>query len=348
MCPQSLLQLLFALSFEHQDHHESRDRGQHRQHIPPTMPPRLPFRLLAPSVATPATSLPTFLVPFVTQTRPASILSDLRDIPSSYNKKIRRGRGPSSGKGQKSGRGHKGQKQKGKAPAGFEGGQTPDHIVHGHFGFANNVHGIEMSEINLDTIQEWINQGRLDPTQPITLRELCSSRALHGIKDGVKLLGRGSDTLTTPIHVVVSRASQSAIAAIEALGGSVTTRFYTPSAIRRIRARQMHPYVSLRWDQDAIGQAALMVEGASTEAERVKRLGYEYRLPDPTGRKDLEYYRDKQNRGYLAHTVKEGHSPSLYYKSPMEIEEAKATREGLRQQAIEQGVETLGKDNRLW
>jgi large subunit ribosomal protein L15 len=306
------------------------------------------LRLLSSSFAPPANSVSTFLVPFLNQTRSASILSDLRDIPSSYNKKIRRGRGPSSGKGQKSGRGHKGQKQKGKAPADFEGGQTPDHIVHGKFGFKNTVHGVEMSGINLDTIQEWINQGRLNPEKPITLRELCASRALHGIKDGVKLLARGSTTLTTPIHIVVSRASQSAIAAVEALGGSVTTRFYTPQAIRRIKQREMHPFISLRWDQEALGNPALMVDGASTEEGRVKQLGYEYRLPDPTGRKDLEYYRDKQNRGYLAHTVKEGHSPSLFYKSPLEIEEAKAIKEELRKQTMEDGVQRLGKENQLW
>lgn len=313
------------------------------------MPPRLPLRLLASSFAPPTSSVSTFLVPFLSQTRSASILSDLRDIPSSYNKKIRRGRGPSSGKGQKSGRGHKGQKQKGKAPADFEGGQTPDHIVHGHFGFKNTVHGIEMSEINLDTIQEWINQGRLNPNEPITLRELCSSKAVGGIKDGVKLLGRGRDSLSTPIHLVVSRASQSAIAAVEALGGSVTTRFYTPLAISRIKQRLMHPYVSLRWDQEALGNAALMVEGASTQDGRVRSLGYEYRLPDPTGRKDLEYYRDKVNRGYLAHTVKEGHSPSLFYKSPLQIEEAKALKEELKKEAMESGVEKFNtKENRVW
>lgn len=60
------------------------------------------------------------------QTRPASILSNLSDNPGAYNKKIRRGRGPSSGKGKTSGRGHKGQKQHGKVPFGFNGGQTKD------------------------------------------------------------------------------------------------------------------------------------------------------------------------------------------------------------------------------
>lgn len=60
------------------------------------------------------------------QKRAASILSNLSDNPGAYNKKIRRGRGPSSGKGKTSGRGHKGQKQHGKVPFGFNGGQTKD------------------------------------------------------------------------------------------------------------------------------------------------------------------------------------------------------------------------------
>ena len=69
--------------------------------------------------------------------RAVSILSSLSDNPSAYNKEIRRGQGPSSGKGKTSGRGHKGQKQHGKVPAGFEGGQTPLAIVKGERGFEN-------------------------------------------------------------------------------------------------------------------------------------------------------------------------------------------------------------------
>lgn len=71
-----------------------------------------------------------FLVPLLhTPYRAASILSALSDNPGAYNKKIRRGRGPSSGKGKTSGRGYNGQKAHGKVPRGFNGGQTPDHIV---------------------------------------------------------------------------------------------------------------------------------------------------------------------------------------------------------------------------
>lgn len=68
------------------------------------------------------------------QSRSAHILSSISDNPSAYNKRIRRGRGPASGKGKTSGRGHKGQGQHGKVPAGFNGGQTKDIIVHGERG----------------------------------------------------------------------------------------------------------------------------------------------------------------------------------------------------------------------
>lgn len=78
-----------------------------------------------------------FLLPKLQQTRNTSILASLSDNPTAYNKRIRRGRGPSSGKGKTSGRGHKGQGQHGKVPAGFNGGQTPDIIVHGERGGVN-------------------------------------------------------------------------------------------------------------------------------------------------------------------------------------------------------------------
>lgn len=73
-----------------------------------------------------------FLLPFLnTQHRNASILSSLSDNPGAYQKRIRLGRGPASGKGKTSGRGHKGQKQHGKVPRGFNGGQTKTEVVRG-------------------------------------------------------------------------------------------------------------------------------------------------------------------------------------------------------------------------
>jgi len=125
--------------------HENRQRDLSYRLSPAyisTMPPRIQLRPLIPSqiLISPSTSVPSFLVPFLhnyTQSRNASILANLSDTPGSYSRKIRRGRGPSSGKGKTSGRGHKGQKQHGKVPVGMQGGQTADHVVHGKEGFNN-------------------------------------------------------------------------------------------------------------------------------------------------------------------------------------------------------------------
>ncbi len=119
-----------------------------------TMPIRM--RLITASSALASTQSPiaSFLLPCLVQPlqqRHASILASLSDNRAAYNKKIRRGRGPASGKGKTSGRGHKGQKQHGKVPAGFNGGQTPDIVVSGVRGFENQY----------ETVTRW----RSDSTQ---------------------------------------------------------------------------------------------------------------------------------------------------------------------------------------
>lgn len=103
------------------------------------MPPRIQLlsRAAKASSTVPYHPIAPFLYPYLSQQRSASILSSLSDNKSAYKKKIRVGRGPSSGKGKTSGRGHKGQKQHGKVPAGFNGGQTPDEVVAGKRGFEN-------------------------------------------------------------------------------------------------------------------------------------------------------------------------------------------------------------------
>ena len=112
---------------------------QLRRPGPPSMPPNIVRATQVPWIFTPtvARTIPSHLPFLYPQQRSASILSGLSDNPTAYHKKIRRGRGPSSGKGKTSGRGHKGQKQHGKVPRGFNGGQTPDEVVHGVRGFEN-------------------------------------------------------------------------------------------------------------------------------------------------------------------------------------------------------------------
>lgn len=167
---------------------------------------------------------------------------------------------------------------------------------------------VEMSVLNLNRIQSWIDQGRLDPLQPITVKELAKSRCLHGVKDGVKLLARGKDDLKTPINILVSRASTSAIEAIEAAGGTVTTRFYTKASIKRVlKGECENSFVPL-------AMTGPLVEAESSILAQARP--FSYRLPDPTSRKDMEYYRDPAHRGYLSHLVEKGQGPSLFFKTP--------------------------------
>ena len=194
---------------------------------------------------------------------------------------------------------------------------------------------VEMSPINLNRIQQWIDQGRLDPTQPITLKELCESRCLHGIKDGVKLLARGKEELKTPINILVSRASAAAIEAVEAAGGKVTTRFYTKHSIRRL----------LRGESDSSFLPLAMASSSERPSEGTSPIlnavqPFKYRLPDPTSRKDIEYYRDPAHRGYLSHLVEEGQGPSLFFKTP-------GTRTVRKKTTTNAGGIVKG-ENRLW
>ncbi|KAI9716257.1 MAG: hypothetical protein M1812_005482 [Candelaria pacifica] len=291
------------------------------------MSPRLNHLCVSCTVGFSGSPLSSFLLPFLQQqTRAASILSSLSDTKGAYNKKIRRGRGPASGKGKTSGRGHGGQKQHGKVPRGFQGGQTPLEVVHGKRGFENQF-SVDMSPVNLDRLQSWIDQGRLDPNKTITMKELNESRCIHGVKDGVKLLARGAEQLKTPMNIIVSRASAAAIKAIEDAGGKVTTRFYTPFSIRRVLRGQSNPAI------DSPSNFTTVTDQASP---------FQFRMPDPTSRKDIEYYRDRAHRGYLSHLVPEGEGPSLFFKTPGK---SKVVRKKSSSRAA--GGLTK-KENRIW
>lgn len=167
----------------------------------------------------------------------------------------------------------------------------------------------KMSEVNLDQIQSFINQGRLDASKTITPKELIQSGLIGSVKDGVKILSRGSESLKQPIDVMVSRVSGGAITAIEAAGGTVVTRYYTKLGIQRLLRGE-----SANSDKPLpVGKEH--VESVLAEA---RKNPFRYRLPDPTSREDIEYYRDPAHRGYLSHQLTQGQSPSLYFKVPGE------------------------------
>lgn len=148
--------------------------------------------------------------------------------------------------------------------------------------------------VTLDKLQLWVRTGRLDGTCQITMKQLYDSGLVTSIKHGVKIL-RGvceSETnvcvcvwrgpvvilcivvqqgpLTIPLHLLVTQASQGAIAEIDAAGGTVITRYYSPLALR----------------------ALLKPEKFTTIPKSP--------LPPP---KKIGYYTSDENRGYLSRLV---------------------------------------------
>ncbi len=149
-------------------------------------------------------------------------LNVLRDNPGSRLKSKRLGRGIGSGKGKTSGKGVKGQKaREGVALNGFEGGQLPIYRRLPKRGFVN-IFRKEYAPVNLDALAKAIESGRIDGAQPITEDTLKKAGLVRGGKIvGVRLLASGK--IDRPVTITVSGASASAIAAVEAAGGTITT-----------------------------------------------------------------------------------------------------------------------------
>jgi large subunit ribosomal protein L15 len=147
-------------------------------------------------------------------------LNEIRDNAGARKNRMRVGRGIGSGKGKTSGRGVKGQTSRtGVAIKGFEGGQMPLHRRLPKRGFTN-IFAKDYAVANLGKVQQAIESGKLDASQPITGEILVAAGVAQNSRDGVRLLGKGA--LTTKASFVVAGASASAIAAVEALGGTVT------------------------------------------------------------------------------------------------------------------------------
>ena len=149
-------------------------------------------------------------------------LNEVRDNHGARVRSKRLGRGIGSGKGKTSGKGVKGQKaREGVALNGFEGGQLPIYRRLPKRGFVN-IFRKEYAPVNLGTLEAAIAAGRIDPTQVIDEAALRGAGLVRGGKiAGVRLLARGA--LTRAVRITCAGASAAAVAAVETLGGSVTT-----------------------------------------------------------------------------------------------------------------------------
>lgn len=120
---------------------------------------------------------------------------------------------------------------------------------------------------------------------------------------------QGLEALTTPIHVVVSRASKSAIKAIEAGGGSVVCQYYNELALKDlVQGRTDRKMASPIRKPDIRELLLIAINHLSTHAFSL-----------------AVWYTDSRNRGYLSPLVKNDEEGLK-----VEIESRRAKREQMR------------------
>jgi len=142
-------------------------------------------------------------------------------IPAQPNPANGVGRGPGSGTGKMAGRGIKGQNSRsGVALNGYEGGQMPLYMRLPKRGF-NNINAKRHAVVNLGLLQKFIDAKKIDAKKPITEAVLVESGLVRRVRDGVRVLAKGE--FKAKVNLEVTGASKSAVAAVEAAGGSITT-----------------------------------------------------------------------------------------------------------------------------
>ncbi|KAK3411492.1 hypothetical protein EUGRSUZ_I00243 [Eucalyptus grandis] len=197
-------------------------------------------------------------------------LNDLRDKQPKKQKK-RKGRGIGSGLGKTAGRGHKGQKARGTMKFGFEGGQTPLRRRVPKRGFKNPF-SLTFQPVGLGKIAALINAGKIDSSELITMKTLKDVGAIgKQIKDGVRLMGRGSEQIQWPIHLEVSRVTVRAKEAVEAAGGSVRRVYYNKLGLQAL--------VKPEWFEK---KARLLPKPARPPPKQMDKVDSIGRLPAPT------------------------------------------------------------------
>ena len=137
-------------------------------------------------------------------------LNELKPAAGSRSKRLRKGRGLSSGHGFTSGRGTKGQKAHGKTRLGFEGGQMPLYRQIPKRGFTN-INRTEYAIVNLASLNKF------DDGTEVTPQLLMESGLVKNLKSDIKILGSGK--LEKKLTVKANKFSASAVSAIEAAGG---------------------------------------------------------------------------------------------------------------------------------
>ncbi|VDP03147.1 unnamed protein product [Heligmosomoides polygyrus] len=133
----------------------------------------------------------------------------------------------------------------------------------------------EYVPLSLVELSRLIDLGWVDPSKPIDVAALCATRKFRiqpKLRQcGFDLTAEGADDFTHKIDIEVQYASQSAISAIERVGGRIRVSYYDPDSL-----------------QAAVDPRTWFRSGVPVPARKA---------PPPSL---LEYYTNASNRGYLA------------------------------------------------
>lgn len=160
-------------------------------------------------------------------------------------------------------------------PAGYESDQSPFILKFPVQKWAKERMDISYVPVSMQKLQLLIDTERIDPSLPIDVTQLHNTGVLridtrleHG---GVMLEEEGMECFSTPINLEVQFASEAAIAAVERMGGTITTAYYDPYSL----------------------SAALRPIDFFRKGQVIPR-----RMLPP--QRLIEYYSDPRNRGYLS------------------------------------------------
>lgn len=160
---------------------------------------------------------------------PRVSLANIRDNPGS-RRSIKRGRAQHGG--DKHGDGNKGSGQRQNfMRLGYETGNNPFYLRFPWEPYYRGHHlKREYPPLSLLDLQKMIDLNRLDVSKPIDLVSILNTGVYKLYPDqrqfGVNLTDEGADIFATKVNIEVQWASELVIAAIERLGGVITTAYY--------------------------------------------------------------------------------------------------------------------------
>lgn len=122
---------------------------------------------------------------------------------------------------------------------GFEGGNTPFYLKMPCEPYYRAQHlRREYPPLSLLQLQRMIDLGRVDPDEPIDLNTVCNTKLYKldpwSKEYGINLTDEGADIFTTPVNIEVQWTSEACIAAIERVGGVITTRYYDNISVQAL------------------------------------------------------------------------------------------------------------------